>query len=430
MKLIINKTERLDGSIIPPSSKSQTIRALILATLAKGRSILINPLESDDTRGAIDVCRGLGAKITSENNSLIVESNGVPLNVISKKLYAQNSGITTRFIMPVLGLRANFDEEIILDCGEQMKQRPLKSLIDALQTLGMNITSQSGHCPLKISGQLQGGKVEADGTTSQYVSALLLSACYAKNDMEIHVKNLNERPYVDITLAWLGEQGINYSHEQIENEDVYRVKAEQEYHAFTKQISVDFSSLSYPLAAACMVPGEVVLKGIDINEQQGDKRLIYILQDMGADIEIRENELVIHGGKPLQGKIIDANDIPDMVPTLAVLGTYAEGKTEIVNVPQARIKETDRIHSMATELQKMGAKIEEREDGLIVEKSYLYGSVLHGYQDHRTIMSLSLAGMIAEGDTIIDTAEEISKTFPDYVEVMQQLGAKIERKPN
>jgi len=430
MKLIVSTTKKMNGIITPPSSKSQTIRALILATLAKGRSVLINMLESDDTQAAIDVCRNLGAKITSENNSLVVESSGVPLNIISKNLHTQNSGITSRFIMPVLGLRSNFDEEIVLDCGEQMKRRPLKSLIDALQTLGINISSHDGHCPLKISGQLQGGKVEVDGTTSQYVSALLMSACYAKNDMEIHVKNLNERPYVDMTLAWLDEQRINYSHEQIENKDIYRVASGQSYHVFTKQIPVDFSSLSYPLAAACMIPGEVVLKGIDMNEQQGDKRLIYILQDMGADISIKENELVVHGGKPLQGKIIDANDIPDMVPTLAVIGTYAEGKTEIVNVPQARIKETDRIHSMATELKEMGAKIEEREDGLVVEKSYLYGSVLHGYQDHRTIMALSLAGMIADGETAIDIAEGINKTFPNYVDLMHQLGAKIERESN
>ncbi|MBT3539288.1 3-phosphoshikimate 1-carboxyvinyltransferase [Candidatus Parcubacteria bacterium] len=425
MKLRINTTQELNGSVTPPSSKSQTIRGLILAILAKGTSILHNPLESDDTDAAIDVCRGLGSEIIKEGNSLVIKSSGVPLKNIGKELNSKNSGITTRFVMPLLGLRKDNNEEIILNCGDQMKQRPLGPMINSLKKFGMNIDSEDERCPLKISGTLQGGSVEVDGTTSQYVSALLLSASYVKQDVEIVVRDLHERPYVDMTLQWLTEAGIKYTHEQKENVDIYKVKSGQTYQPFEKQIPVDFSSLSYPLAAACMIPGEVVLKGIDMNENQGDKRLVYILKEMGADIEINKDRLIIRGGKPLYGLEIDANDIPDMLPTLAVIGTYAQGKTKIVNVAQARIKETDRIHSMATELKKMGAEIEEQEDGLVVEKSYLRGSALHGYEDHRTIMALSLAGMIAQGETVIDTAEGISKTFPNYVQLMQELGAKI-----
>ncbi len=425
MKLVIQTTRELQGEITPPSSKSQTVRALVLTSLAKGRSVLHNVLESDDISAAIEICRGLGVEITKDSGSLIIESTGVPFHNIEKKLNSRNSGITTRFILPALGLRENLEEEIILDCAEQMRQRPIKPLIQALNNVGMKVESTGNKLPLKVSGSLEGGGIEIDGTTSQYLSALLLSAPYAKKDIEIVVSDLQERPYIDMTLALLDEHGIKYEHEKKDNLDKYIVKAGQIYQPFEKTIPVDFSSASYPIAAACMIPGEVTLQGIDMEESQGDKRLIYILKKMGADITIQNNTLLIRGGKSLYGMKIDANDIPDMVPTLAVIGTYAEGETRIENVGHARIKETDRLKSMSTELKKMGAEVEEFVDGIIIKKSKLYGAEVHGYEDHRTIMALSLAGMIADGETMVDTAEGINKTFPNYVELMQSLGSKM-----
>ena len=425
MKLVIQTTRELQGEITPPSSKSQTVRALVLTSLATGRSVLHNVLESDDISAAIEICRGLGVEITKDSGSLIIESTGVPFHNIEKKLNSRNSGITTRFILPALGLRENLEEEIILDCAEQMRQRPIKPLIQALNNVGMKVESTGNKLPLKVSGSLEGGGIEIDGTTSQYLSALLLSAPYAKKDIEIVVSDLQERPYIDMTLALLDEHGIKYEHEKKDNLDKYIVKAGQIYQPFEKTIPVDFSSASYPIAAACMIPGEVTLQGIDMEESQGDKRLIYILKKMGADITIQNNTLLIRGGKSLYGMKIDANDIPDMVPTLAVIGTYAEGETRIENVGHARIKETDRLKSMSTELKKMGAEVEEFVDGIIIKKSKLYGAEVHGYEDHRTIMALSLAGMIADGETMVDTAEGINKTFPNYVELMQSLGSKM-----
>jgi 3-phosphoshikimate 1-carboxyvinyltransferase len=425
MKLHVSKTHKLSGIATPPSSKSQTIRAVILASLAQGRSVLHNVLESDDAQAVIDVCRGLGVHITQEGGSLIVESSGVPFEEISENLFSRNSGITTKFVMPLLGLRKDSSKPIILDCGEQMKKRPLKPMIDALNQVGMRVVSENSCCPLSVTGKFIGGEVRVDGYISQYVSGLLLSAPYAQNDLVIRVRDLQEVPYVDMTLKWLDDLGVSYRHEQNGNEDVYIVKAGQGYRSFEKTIPVDFSSLSYPVAGACMVPGEVVLKGIDMDESQGDKRLIYILQEMGADITISDDSLTIRGGKELQGITIDANDIPDMLPTLAVLGTYAQGETRIVNVAQARVKETDRIHSMASGLGAMGAYIEEKEDGLVIRNSKLHGAQVHGYEDHRTVMALSLAGMLAEGETVIDTAESVGKTFPDYIEFMKKLGAQF-----
>lgn len=427
MKLIATKIDSFGGVATPPSSKSHSIRGLLLAVLAKGETELINVLESDDTTCAKNVAKLLGATLEERGEKVAVRSSGLPLTGVAKEINTGDSGVTTRLVLPMLGLRKNNTEEIVLDCGEQMKKRPLKSLTEALNNLGMNIKSinNDGCCPLLISGELIGGIAEVEGLTSQFVSALLLSLPVAKKDSLISVKNLNERPYLEMTLEWLKGQGISFSHYRKAEQDIFEIKGGQSYHSFNKQIPADFSSLSYPLSAAVLLQGRTALQGIDMKDSQGDKRLIEILSSMGAQIEIKGSELVVTGGQELQGMVIDANDIPDLVPALAVIGTQAVGLTKIINVPQARLKETDRLKSMATELKIMGAEIEELKDGLIVKQSKVIGAKVHGYNDHRTIMSLAVAGLLAEGQTEIDTAEGINKTFPRFVEFMNGLGAKL-----
>ncbi|MEK7067781.1 MAG: 3-phosphoshikimate 1-carboxyvinyltransferase, partial [Patescibacteria group bacterium] len=276
------------------------------------------------------------------------------------------------------------------------------------------------------SGKLRGGKAEVDGTTSQYLSALLFALPLAENDSEITVKKLNERPYAEMTARWLEDQAIEYRWEKKNGYDVIFIKGRQKYHSFKKIIPGDFSSASYLIAAGVLRGEEVRVQGLDFGDPQGDKRLVEIFKKMGADIQYKNNELVIHGGKKLSGRRIDCNDIPDMVPTLAIIATQATGRTELFNAPQARLKETDRIHSICDGLTRLGARVEELEDGLIVYESALIGAEVKGYNDHRTVMALALAGLIAKGTTKIDTAESISKTFPNFVVLMRKLGAKIE----
>ncbi|MFA5829160.1 MAG: 3-phosphoshikimate 1-carboxyvinyltransferase [Candidatus Gracilibacteria bacterium] len=442
MILKVTKTTSLNGKITIPSSKSQCIRALLIATLATGESVLHNVLDADDINVAIEVCKSLGAEISKIESGChdfcLKVSGGVSSKVSTGKIFTGNSGITTRFVLPILGLRRNFDEPILIDCDEQMRARPIASLAHALEDLGMNIKfvhDQKSCLPLEVSGKLKGGHICVDGMTSQYLSALLLACPCAQENSEILVEDLHERPYVEMTLRWLREQNIQFKHEQNQADggkiiDIFKIKGGQTFKPFEKVIAGDFSSASYFLAAGCLFPGEVVVHGLDMNDPQGDKRMINILREMGADLTILkndgENQIVLKGGKPLIGLKIDANDIPDLLPTLAVLGTQAEGKTEIFNVAQARIKETDRIHAMAEGLKKMGAEIDETKDSLVVYKSKLYRAQAHGYFDHRTIMALALAGMLAEGESHIDTAEGINKTFPTYVSLMNSIGAKME----
>lgn len=428
MYLKVQKSITLNGKVIPPGSKSQSIRGIILALLAEGESTLVNVLDSDDTGHALQVCKQLGVNVLQDEKKLYLKSNGVPIETHVKSINTGNSGITTRFIMPLLGLRKNSQESIIVNCGEQMRARPIKSLVTALTDLGLTIKylEQDGILPVAVSGNLTGGSAEVEGMTSQYISALLLSLPCAEQDSQITVRNLHERPYMEMTLNWLDKQHIEYTHEHVGNTDVFQIKGKQKYKKFNATIAADFSSSSYIIAAAVLMGDLVEISGIDMQDPQGDKRLITILQKMGADICIEATHLLIRGKKPLKGIKIDANDIPDLLPTLAVIATQAIGKTEICNVQQARIKETDRIHSMTEGLRLLGASVDEHKDGLTVYQSMLSGACVKGYDDHRTVMALSLAGMLAEGLTIIDDAEAINKTFPSYVETMRSIGAVME----
>lgn len=433
MKLIIHPAKKLQGEATPPSSKSHSVRALVIATLAKGTSRLHNVLDADDGLAAIEVCKGLGAKIQSRENAsggleVTVQSEGVPLNTFATDLFTSNSGITTTFTIPLIGLRKNTAVPLILSSGEQMQKRPIAGIVEAVKKLGMDASpfKKGENFPMRVSGNLIGGNCTVDGTNSQYLSALLLSLPCAQKNSVVEVKDLQERPYVDMTLAWLDEQNIRYGHFKKDNVDTLKIFGNQEYHAFDKTIPGDFSSASYLIAAAVLIPGEVVLHGLDMDDRQGDKRLIPILQQMGADITVKGTDIVIKGGTPLKGTTVDCGDIPDMLPTLAVIGTQAEGKTTLFNVANARIKETDRIKSMASELAKMGAKIEEKESSLVIYRSKLYRARAHGYSDHRTIMALAVAGLLTDGETTIDTAEGINKTFPNFADMMRGIGAKIE----
>jgi len=426
--IVVHKTLGLHGQAMPPGSKSQTIRALFFALLAKGNSVLQNVLESDDSKQAKKICEQLGATFQVSDNELKIHSQGLPIQVHSTQIDSGNSGITTRFLLPLLGLLDSPSQTIMVDCGEQMRARPIQPLIEALIQLGMDIRylKEKGKLPVVVRGRLKGGAVTVSGITSQYLSALLIALPCAEGQSVITVTDLHERPYVEMTLQWLKQQHVAYRHERVTGSDIFYVSGNHRYQPFQTTMPGDFSSASYLIAAAALLPGNIELNGLDPQDPQGDKQLVSILQAMGADMYWDASRLMIHGGKSLSGITIDANDIPDLVPTLAVIGTQAQGKTEITNVKQARLKETDRLHSMTDGLRRLGARVEEHADGLTIYQSQLHGSEVKGYGDHRTVMALCIAGLCAEGKTVVDEAEAINKTFPDFLAVMRSLGANME----
>lgn len=330
--------------------------------------------------------------------------------------------------MPILGLREHAEIPIVVDCGDQMRARPIAPFIDALSTVGLSIRSlkEEDKFPLEISGRLHGGKVCVSGQTSQYLSALLIALPLANNDSEITVSHLQERPYLEMTLGWLDRQKIVYSHEQKNNDDIFSIPGNQCYQGFTTHIPGDFSSAANIIVAAVVTNSKVTIENINLDDTQGDKILISFLQQMNANIKFVGNSLIISGNQKLNGMTIDLKNYPDLLPILAVLGTQVKNGLHIKNASHARQKETDRIHSMCEGLTKLGAKIVEYEDGLTIYPSELVGSKVNGYDDHRTVMALAVAGIIAKGRTVISDGSAINKTFPQFIKVMQSLGASME----
>ncbi|MBI3815402.1 MAG: 3-phosphoshikimate 1-carboxyvinyltransferase [Nitrospinae bacterium] len=419
MKLIV-ESSKLKGEVEIPASKSHTIRVVFIASLADGISEIINPLESADGISSVEACRCLGAEIELFKDRWVVHGTGGKITPVKKIIDVGNSGTTARFCTGAASLGR---ETVTITGDEQTRKRPMQSLIDALNNLGADIKSVEGNgrLPITVKGRIRGGKTEVSGMTSQFISSLLMNCPLSDGDSEIYVKELNEKPYVGITLWWLNKQGIVYRQENLER---FFIKGSQSYKPFKDRVPADFSSATFFLCAGAISESEIVLRGLDMNDTQGDKKIVYILKEMGANIEIGKEGIKVKGGK-LKGMEIDMNDTPDALPAMAVVGCIAEGKTILRNVPQARIKETDRIAVMREELSKMGADIEELPDGLIIKESRLKGAKVSGHGDHRAVMSLAIAGLAAKGITEIDTAEAMNITFPNFVDLMKNSGAEM-----
>ena len=423
MELRIEKSQ-LQGEVTIPASKSHTIRALIIASLAEGTSTIRRPLYSGDTASAVAACQSLGATIEQGVDWTVQGTGGIippPSDVID----IGNSGTTLYLALAAAALGPGY---AVFTGDEQIRQRPVQPLLEALQGLGAEAFSTRGNGlpPVVIRGPLQGGSVALHCPTSQYLSSLLLNGPLAAGDTEIQVLSLNERPYVQMTLDWLDRQGIHFVADGLEH---FQIPGGQAYTPFDQAVPGDFSSATFFLCAAAITGSDLTLQGLDMNDSQGDKAVVEILEAMGAQVEAGSAGLRLRGGA-LQGGEFDLNATPDALPALAVVGCCAAGETRLVNVPQARLKETDRIAVMCDVLTRMGAQVEELPDGLILRPSRLQGAFLPGFGDHRVVMALAVAGLVAEGETVIDTAEAVEITFPDFVDLMQQVGGKMEwRKP-
>jgi 3-phosphoshikimate 1-carboxyvinyltransferase len=282
-------------------------------------------------------------------------------------------------------------------------------------------TRNNGRAPLVVGGRLRGGHTRIEAVTSQFLTSLLINAPLALNETLIDVPLLNERPYVHITLDWLARGGVQLERREL---DWFRIPGGQKYRAIDVRVPADFSSATFFLAAGALGDNEILLRGLDLNDAQGDKAVLDYLRQMGARIDIEPDGIRVRPGQ-LTGCEIDMNATPDALPMMAVVGCFAEGKTSLVNVPQARLKETDRIAVMREELSKMGARITERPDGLIIEQSKLKAADVNGHYDHRIVMALAVAGCMLTGRTSVSTAEAVDVTFPTFVGCMTGLGADL-----
>jgi len=418
---LVCRPSRLRGSVEIPGSKSHTIRAVAIASLADGESQIREPLASADTLAAVDVYRALGARIDLKDDVWTV--NGIagqptaPENVLD----VRNSGTTLRI---AVGSAALLTEGLAVFTGdEQIRRRPIGPLATSLNDLGASITSTrgNGRAPLVVGGRLRGGRTSIEAVTSQYLTSLLINTPLALDETIIEVPLLNERPYVQITLDWLARGGITLERRELE---WFRVPGGQRYRPFDVRVPADFSSATFFLAAGVLGDNDVLLRGLDHQDAQGDKAVIDYLRRMGARIDFEPEGIRVRPGK-LVGCELDLNATPDALPMMAVVGCFAEGRTALVNVPQARLKETDRIAVMCAELSKMGARISERPDGLVIERSDLKAADVNGHFDHRVVMALAVAGTAVNGETRISTAEAVDVTFPTFMQCMTGLGADM-----
>lgn len=422
MEFIV-KPSRLKGAVIIPGSKSHTIRALVFALLGAGESFIEEPLDSSDTRSCRSMIQRFGARIEESAGGWKVTGTGGALAAPDDVVDVGNSG-TSLYIG--LGIASLADGYTVFTGDGQIRSRPADGLLESIQDLGGTAYSTRGNGmpPIVIGGKITGGETSIKAVTSQYLTSLLIAAPCAAGDTVIRVPLLNEKPYVTMTMSWLDRLGISYT---TDNYQSFAIPGGQSYPNFREYIAADFSSATFFLVAAAITGSELVLKGPDWNDTQGDKEVVNILRDMGAEVSIGDKAITIRGGR-LRGGVFDLNAIPDALPALSVAACFAEGETSLINVPQARLKETDRIRVMHDELAKMGATIEERPDGLVIRKSHLRGCRVKGHHDHRVAMALAVAGLTAEGETIIETAESVSVTFPNFPDLMTSIGADITRR--
>lgn len=420
MLLKVKKSD-VSGNVTIPGSKSHTIRSLFIAALSDGDSVIRSPLISGDALSAVNILRALGASIEVTGDAFNVKGFGgtpiVPEDIVN----VGNSGTSLRFASVTAALTEGFT---VFTGDYQIRRRPMGPLIEAINKLGGQAfsTRGTGTAPVIVGGRIKGGIADLDSVTSQYLSALLVNAPLFEKDTQINILRLNEVPYAEMTLWWLDKQNIAY-----QNDDFRTIKINggQKYKAFQTTIPGDFSSATFFAVQAAVSGNRITMKNLDMTDPQGDKRVLAILESMGAGVEYHKDAVSVEG-RYLRGIEIDMNSIPDALPAIAVAGCFASGETRLLNVPQARLKETDRISVMCTELRKMGADIEELPDGLIIRESKLKGCVVNGHDDHRVVMALAVAGLNTEGDTVIETAEAMKVTFPKFADYMCTCGADME----
>ena len=410
-----------------PPSKSYTHRAVILASLATGESIIEEPLLSDDTIYTIDACRVLGADIELKGNRLKITGTGGRIKVAHNRqnIFAGNSGSTIRMIAPLAALSQT---KIILDGDSRLRQRPIGDLISALESLGISVRSlgTNGYPPIEIQGEnFKQAEVTIQGAvSSQHISALLMIASYTKENLSIKVADeLRSRPYLDITLDIMrafGVEAVNKGYKQ------FLVKGGQKYKGRRYRIEGDYSSAAYFLAAGAIGGGPVTVKNLNNNSVQGDRYFLNILEQMGCSVESQKEQVTISRKKELNGVTIDLGDYPDLVQTVAVVAAYASGKTEINNIGHLRFKESDRLKTTAAELANMGIKADVSDDAMVIYGGKPKGAEIEAHNDHRLAMSLAIAALFAEGDSIINGAEAVTKSYPKFFADLANLRAKIE----
>jgi 3-phosphoshikimate 1-carboxyvinyltransferase len=416
MKISIEKS-RISGTVETPSSKSYTIRGVMCAALARGESAIVSPLRSDDTDAAIRVLRQIGTEIKIEDDLWRV--TGCDFHAPDADLYCADSAATLRFMCAICALVPG---RCRLTAGPSLVTRPVKPLVEALKQLEVPISCQGDFPPVTVEGgELKGREVDLPGNiSSQYVSALLMASPLSQNGVTIDLTtSLESRNYVLMTLECMAKFGIDvgFSTDLCE----YAVKS-QAYTPTEYRVEGDWSSASYLLALGAL-SGAITVTNLNPGSSQGDKVILDFLRQMGADISVEGDSLTVKKGK-LRAIQADLNECIDLLPTMAVLAAVAEGTSEFTGIQRARLKESDRVAAVKEGLEKAGAAVCEDKNRLAITGCDIKRATIDSHADHRIAMAFSLLGAAAGGITI-DGAECVSKTYPEFWEVLKSVGGEI-----
>lgn len=462
MKVIVKKSN-ISGIIQCPSSKSYSHRALIISSLAVGRSLLKNVLLSRDTRATMNCCKMLGVdlKMSSSNNfeknidNVTVSSKGGHdgFSTPNDVLPADNSGTTIRLLTSACALVPQGYS--VLTGDDSLRKRPMGDLIKSLNQLGVNcFSANSNYLPPVIvkGGGIEGGITQISGqTSSQFISSLLLSGIFSKKGITIQVLGKQvSKPYIESTLHVMKYFGVDIQKERTVldyqksnkqksfgnlGQDVanpvteeYFIPPNLEYNAENFTVPGDFSTASLLMSAAFLSKGHLTINGLDFDVPQGDMAIIDIIREMGGQIHVDKlnGSVKVDGNCRLHGGIFDLTKTPDLLPVLAVLSLVANGETQIEGISHARFKETDRVANVATQLSKFGASINEKVDSIRIQSpSHIKSAKVESFNDHRLFMAFAIAGLATENSSI-EGAESVDVSYPQFVDDLKGLGANIQ----
>ena len=435
------KGGKAEGKVSPPPSKSHTHRAIVLAALSGGKCRISNPLISLDTEATMDAVRAIGAEVSVENGEIVVECK--EMHVPDKAIDVKNSGTTLRLMT---GVCATFDQVVTLTGDDSIRKRPMSPMLTSLYKAGVKAGSMNGNPPVQVRGPIVGDSLQIKGNvSSQFISGLLVAAPLAGHDMTVNVLGpMVSRPYIDITVEMMGRFGVRVEHTKGLNQvqaivsvnrhtqgertevNIYSVK-EQKYSPTDYSVPADFSSAAFPLVAGAL-GGKVTVSGMDMNDPQGDKKLLEILEKVGCKIEYNGDEITC--SKPSELKAIEINmgEIPDLFPIVAVLLSTAKGTSRIYGAPQLRFKESDRIALTEKMLKALGADITGTDDGCVINGvERLHGGRIEHDGDHRMMMAAAVASIIADGPVSMEDDGCWNVSYPGFVEQMQSLGISADR---
>ena len=422
------KPKKLGGTIPIPPSKSYSHRAIIAAALAtsnkdKEVSRIDNLKYSVDITTTTEIMENWGANIEIGEDFEIIKGNSGIVNPKDEYTQCNESGSTIRFLIPI-GLSSN--NKIVFDGKGKLVERPLDSYYKIFDEQGIKYSNNNGWLPLNVDGQLKSGKYEIEGNiSSQYITGLLYALPLLNGDSELKInKTLESKGYIDLTLEILEMSGIKVENNNYKS---FFIKGNQKYNPFDYVIEGDYSQVAFWIVAG-ILGSEIKCLHVKKDSLQGDREIIEIVQRMGANVEIFDDYIIV---KPSQtyGTVIDISQCPDIGPILTVLAALSKGETKIINAERLRIKESDRITSIKTELNKLGANVEEVGDSLVINGvERLTGSAeLSAWNDHRIAMSLAIASIKCDGEIVIDEAESVKKSYPHFWEDFKKMGGDVEK---